>query len=228
MASNYSPATAHHSVTPAHGIHVLLADDHPLLLSGFARSLADYGIEVVGQTRSADAAVEQYGELKPDVVVLDIRFGDKHTGFDAARAILDEHPDARIVFLSQFDEDTLIKQAYRLGARAFVTKECDPEVLATAIGRAHAGEQFFLPSVAERLAQMAIRGDKSPQSILDARELTVFKLMAQGQTNEEIAVALSLSSKTISNTSKTIKDKLDVTRQADITILAVRHGLIEA
>ena len=208
-------------------IRVLLADDHPIVMTGFAMSLSSLGMDVVGQARTPDEAAAMYADLQPDVLVLDIRFGTELTGLDAARAILARFPSARIVFLSQFDQDSLIKETYRIGARAFVTKDCDPADLATAVRHAHAGKLYFLPQIAERLANLSVRGDVSPQSQLDARGLEIFKLMAEGLTNAEIAEKLNLSAKTISNISQAVKEKLGVHRQAYITKLAVKHGLIE-
>jgi DNA-binding NarL/FixJ family response regulator len=208
-------------------IRVMLADDHPIVMTGFAMSLSEQGMEVVGQAKSPEEALAMYGQLQPDVLVLDIRFGTELTGLDAAENILKAHPRARIVFLSQFDQDSLIKETYRLGAHAFVTKDCDPADLATAVRQAHEGKLYFLPQIASRLASLAVRGDVSPQSQLDERGLEIFKLMAEGLTNAEIAEKLNLSTKTISNISQSVKEKLGVHRQAYITKLAVKHGLIE-
>ncbi|MEO7493810.1 MAG: response regulator transcription factor [Massilia sp.] len=208
-------------------IRVMLADDHPIVMTGFGMSLASDGMDVVGQARSPDEALAMYAELQPDVAVLDIRFGTELTGLEAAQAILAKYPQAKIVFLSQFDQDSLIKETYRIGARAFVTKDCDPADLATAVRHAHEGRLYFLPQIAERLAKLSVRGDVSPQSQLDQRGLEIFKLMAEGLTNAEIADKLNLSTKTISNVSQAIKEKLGVHRQAYITKLAVKHGLIE-
>ncbi len=208
-------------------IRVLLADDHPIVMTGFAMSLSSLGMDVVGQAKTPDEAAAMYAALKPHVLVLDIRFGTELTGLDAARGILAQFPAARIVFLSQFDQDSLIKETYRIGARAFVTKDCDPADLATAVRHAHADKLYFLPQIAERLANLSVRGDVSPQSQLDARGLEIFKLMAEGLTNAEIAEKLNLSAKTISNISQAVKEKLGVHRQAYITRLAVKHGLIE-
>lgn len=205
----------------------MLADDHPIVMAGFSTSLAGLGMEVVGQARSPDEAVAMYDALLPDVAVFDIRFGAGLSGLDAARTVLKAHPQARIVFLSQFDQDSLIKETYRLGAKAFVTKDCDPADLASAVRQAHGGKLYFLPHIAERLANLSVQGDVSPQSQLDQRGLEIFKLMAEGLTNAEIAEKLNLSTKTISNISQSIKEKLGVDRQAYITKLAVRHGLIE-
>jgi DNA-binding NarL/FixJ family response regulator len=208
-------------------IRVLLADDHPIVMTGFAMSLEGQGLEVVAQARTPAEALAQFQQLKPDVAVLDIRFGEQLTGLDVARQILAHTSSAAIVFLSQFDQDSLIKETYRLGGRAFMTKDCDPADLAAAVRRAHEGELYFLPHIAERLANLSVRGDASPQSQLDERALEIFTLMAEGLTNAEIAEKLDVSTKTISNISQAVKEKLGVHRPAYITRLAVKHGLIE-
>jgi two-component system invasion response regulator UvrY len=208
-------------------IRVMLADDHPIVMTGFAMSLEAQGLEVVAQARSPEEALVQYQQHRPDVIVLDLRFGEQLTGLDVAKQILAHTPDAAIVFLSQFDQDALIKETYRLGGRAFMTKDCDPDDLAAAVRRAHDGELYFLPNIAERLANLSVRGDTSPQSQLDERSLDIFTLMAEGLTNAEIAEKLDVSTKTISNISQAVKEKLGVHRPADITRLAVKHGLIE-
>ncbi|GJI89887.1 DNA-binding response regulator [Rugamonas sp. R1(2021)] len=205
----------------------MLADDHPIVMTGFAMSLTGQGLDVVAQARTPEEALEQHKRLAPDVIVLDIRFGDQLTGLDVAKQILAQAPSAAIVFLSQFDQDSLIKETYRLGGRAFMTKDCDPADLAAAVRRAHEGELYFLPHIAERLANLSVRGDASPQSQLDERALEIFTLMAEGLTNAEIAEKLDVSTKTISNISQAVKEKLGVHRPAYITRLAVKHGLIE-
>lgn len=208
-------------------IRVLLADDHPIVMTGFALSLEGEGMEVVGQVRTPQAAIQSYIVLQPDVVVLDIRFGAELTGLDAAKSILEQFSRANIIFLSQFDQDALIKETYRLGGRAFVTKDCDPADLAIAVQKAHVGELYFMPSIAERLANLSVRGDTSPQSLLDQRELAIFTMMAEGLTNVEIAEKLDLSPKTISNVSQAVKERLGIHRPALMTKLAVKYGLIQ-
>lgn len=190
-------------------------------------SLEGQDMEVVAQARTPEEALAQHAAVLPDVLILDIRFGGQLTGLDIARQIFGQSPAARIVFLSQFDQDSLIKEAYRIGARAFITKDCDPDELVAAIRRAHQGELYFMPRIAERLASLSVKGDASPQSLLDDRSLEIFTLMAEGLTNVEIAERLAVSSKTISNASQAIKDKLGIHRAADITRLAVRHGLLQ-
>jgi DNA-binding NarL/FixJ family response regulator len=209
-------------------IRVVLADDHPIPMAGFSMTLVRYGVEVIGEAKTPEEAEKMYSSLSPDVLVMDIRFGEKMTGLDAAKHILQKYPDAKIVFLSQFDQDSLIKETYKIGGRAFVTKDCEPVDLATAVTRAYEGELFFLPHIAERLANMAVRGDDSPRSLLDERELKLFVLIARGSTISEMANALAVSPKTVSNLIHAVKVKLGLTRSADITRLAVKHGFIEA
>ena len=124
------------TVNASSTIRVLLADDHPIVMTGFAMSLSGEGMTVLGQVKTPQDAVQQYAALQPVVMILDIRFGAELTGLDAAKEILLAHPNANIVFLSQFDQDSLIKETYRLGAKAFVTKDCNPADLAIAVRRA--------------------------------------------------------------------------------------------
>ncbi|WKB50697.1 response regulator transcription factor [Eleftheria terrae] len=210
------------------GIKVLIADDHPLIVEGLVSALKREHIDCVAQACEAADVLPAFEAGPPDVViVLDIRFGEgQASGLDVARALLERHPKARIVFYSQFDQDELVREAYRLGGLSFVTKNAPVDVLAAAIRHAHEGRLYFATQIAQRLALLNVRGDESPQSKLDARELEVFKRMALGMTNLEIAEAMSLSPKTISNVSQSIKEQLGVHRPAEITRLAVRHLLI--
>ena len=209
-------------------IRVLLADDHPIVMAGFAMSLQGQGIAVIGQAKTPQEAIDQYNDLQPDAAIVDIRFGEQLSGFDVARTLLQQHPAARIIFLSQFDQDGFIKQAYSLGGRAFVTKDCDAVDLAQVVRKVHGGELAFIPAIAERLANLSVQKDNSPQTLLDKRALTIFTLIAEGLTNAEIAEKLDISIKTVSNSSQIIKEKLGVARQADITKMALKFGLIQA
>ena len=207
-------------------IRVLIADDHPLIILGLTAALAKHNIKVIERVTVAEEVLDKYSETHPDVVILDIRFGEGLTGLDVAAQILQRFPDARIVFYSQFDQDETMREAYRLGGAAFIPKNTAPILLADAIKKAHAGQIFFLPEIAERLALIGVRGGESPQSKLDPRELEVFRMMARGLTNAEIAETMNVTARTISNISSDVKEKLGVGRPADITLLAVRHLII--
>jgi two-component system, NarL family, invasion response regulator UvrY len=208
-------------------IKVLLADDHPLILEGLKAALTKRGMRVVGETGSADEVMGRFRQSRPDVLVLDLRFGPGATGLDVARSLLSKEPEARIVFYSQFDQDEVIREAYRIGASAYITKNQPPDVLAEAIGEAAQGKTYFVPAIAERLALLGVRGDDSPRARLDAREAEVFVQLANGLTNNEIAARMSLSSKTIGVIAQAIRDKLGVQRTAEMTRLAVRYGMID-
>jgi len=208
-------------------IRVLIADDHPLIALALTPALRSLGIEVVATATTVEEVVEKYVQVKPDVVVLDIRFRRGLTGLEVARELVQGAPPARIVFYSQFDQDEVLKEAYRVGGMAFVTKDKGPALLADAIKQAHAGQIFFLREIAERLALINLRGDESPQAKLELRELQVFRLMAEGFTNVEIAQKMNLSTRTITTLTQTVKEKLGVQRQADLTRLALKHQIIE-
>lgn len=207
-------------------IKVLVADDHPLITQGLVNELKPFGIDHVDAVMDGTEVVRRFGELSPDVLVLDLRIGAVR-GLDVARELLTGNPDARIVFYSQFDQDHIVRETYRIGGKAFIPKSADPGLLAQAIHAAQRGGTYFMPEIAERLALMSVRGDDSPQTKLGERELVVFKKMAQGLTNAEIAHDLDLSVKTIGLATQNVKETLGVNRAADITRLALKHQLIE-
>lgn len=208
-------------------IRVLLADDHPIVMAGFALSLGSMEIEVIGEVTTPHEAVESYQILQPDVLMIDLRFGEKLTGMDAAKTILARDPQAKILFLSQFDQDALIKQCYSIGGRGFLTKDISAADLAQAVVEAHRGDIYFLPRIAKRLANLSVKGDQSPAALLEPREFEIFLLTAKGRTNQEMADQLGLSPKTISNVTNSLKEKLGTSRIADLTLLAVKHGYVE-
>jgi two-component system invasion response regulator UvrY len=208
-------------------LRVLIADDHPLIIEGLVAALKRLGLRVVGHVEVATDVIAKYMQTQPDVLVLDVRFGPGPTGLDVARELIARDANARIVFYSQFDQNEVIREAYRLGGAAFITKNTPAEVLARAIGEAHAGRTYFLPEIAERLALLGVHGEQSPRAMLDEREVEVFMLMAGGLTNNEIAERMNLSAKTIGNIGQAVKEKLGVQRATDLTRLAVRHGMLD-
>jgi DNA-binding NarL/FixJ family response regulator len=207
-------------------IQVLVADDHPLIAQGLVSELKRFGIDHVDTVMDGTEVFRRFSELSPDVLVLDLRIGAVR-GLDVAHQLLTSHPEARIVFYSQFDQDHIVREAYRIGGKAFIPKNADPSLLAQAIKTAQRGGTYFMPDIAERLALMSVRGDDSPQAKLGERELVVFRKMARGLTNAEIAHDLDLSVKTIGLTTQNIRETLGVSRAADITRLALKHQLIE-
>ncbi len=211
-------------------IRVLIADDHPLVMEGVAGALQRFGIDVVGCTSNAQDVVQRYGKARPDVVVMDVRFGPAMNGLEAVKALLQARPQAKVVIYTQFDQIELVQEAYKAGCLAFVTKISDPEDLVSAIRKAAQGETFLLPEIGERLALLSIRpGHKLPpvHAQLSERDTDVFKLLAKGHTIAETAKTMALSPRTISNICLHIKQVLGVQNIPEMTRLAVKLGVID-
>lgn len=205
-------------------IKVLIVDDHELLLSGFEASLSDNGIDVAGKFLSAENLIGHYEDLRPNVLVLDVRLGGGNNGLDACKDLLNKYPEAKIVILSQFDQDCIIEESYKSGALSFVKKSESIETLCEAITKASQGEQFFTEGVAQKLVRFKMNSKNL--DVLNEKEKDVFVLAAKGLLNNEIASELGYSLRTIVNIIGSIKEKLDLNRQVDFTLLAIKNGLI--
>jgi len=214
----------HERLTPA--IRVVMADDHAALFEGLGSILLQHNIDVVKLTNQPSEISACYAALRPDVLLLDIRFRDNVSGLDIAQNILHRYPRANIVFLSQYEVGTLIKEAYRLGARAYVNKRTDIPTLISAIQHASKGEKIYTPDVDAKYRELVEKGGGAPQEKLRGRELQTFILVAEGFSNLEIAEKLGVSAKTISLDVAYIKGQLGLERNAELTKLAIQHGLI--
>jgi DNA-binding NarL/FixJ family response regulator len=213
---------------PANLTTVLLADDHPLLRSGFFEAMGVSGdIEVVYSTDDPQDACNAFAKYNPDVVVMDILFKNKMTGLDAIKLILAAHPQANIIVLSQHDQGRLIKETYQLGALAFIPKDVEPEQLIEGIKMAAKGEKYFLPEVAQKLAFLTAEQKAEPQDLLSKREFEVYRLIAKDRSNVEIADELGLSQKTVNNALFSLRTKLGLRRNTEIAKHALKHGIIK-
>jgi two-component system invasion response regulator UvrY len=209
-------------------ITVLLADDHPLLRNGFIEAMVECKeIKVIYSTDNAQDACDSYRKYQPDVVVIDILFKEKMTGLDAIKVILNINPHAKVVVLSQHDQARLIKEAYQLGALAYVPKESEPELLIDAIIKASMGKKHFLPEIAQKLAYLSAEQDTDPKSLLNQREFDIYRLIANDRSNTEIAEELGLSQKTVNNALFSLRSKLGLKRNTEITKHALKHGIIK-
>lgn len=209
------------------GIKVFLADDHRLLVAGFRDVLKDYGIDVVEVAYSLDGLIAHFLEVKPDVLVIDVRFDSKdcgENGLDVCEELLAREPSAKIIVFSQFDDQYIIERSYKLGVLAFVRKDESTEVLNEAIKTVAQGKEYFSPEIARLLAWSAIK-DRNPKRLLDENEMRAFTLAADGALLADIASTMDLSLKTAGLLMKSVKTKLGVESQADITKLAIRHGI---
>ncbi len=210
-------------------IRVLLVDDHALVRTGFRLLLqAHPGTSVVGEADSGESACKRYDELTPDVVVMDLAMPGMG-GMEALRRIRAHHPEARVLTLSAHDDPLHAQRALREGARGFLSKRSAPEALLEAITTVAAGQRYLDAELARKLALSEADGaGKSPLERLSEREFEVFVRLARGHTVQRIAEDLKLSASTIGTHLYNIKQKLGVVNQSELTLIALRHGLIEA
>ncbi len=210
-------------------IRVLLVDDHAVVRTGFRLLLqAHPGTTVVGEADSGESACQRFEELAPDVVVMDLAMPGMG-GLEALRRIRAHHPEARVLTLSAHDDPQHAQRALREGARGFLSKRSAPEALLEAITTVAAGKRYLDAEVARKLALSDADGTgRSPLERLSEREFEVFVRLASGHTVQHIAEDLKLSASTIGTHLYNIKQKLGVVNQSELTLIAIRHGLIEA
>jgi two-component system, NarL family, invasion response regulator UvrY len=210
-------------------IQVLLVDDHAVVRTGFRLLLQSQpDINVAAEAQSGEAACQMYAELAPDVVVMDLGMPGMG-GLEAVRRIRARNPTARVLALSAHDDPMHARRALREGALGFLSKRSAPEALIEAIATVAAGRRYIDPSLAQKLALAEIEGAaRSPIEQLSEREFEVFIRLAGGATVQKIADDLKLSASTIGTHLYNIKQKLGVVNQSELTLLAIRHGLIEA
>jgi DNA-binding NarL/FixJ family response regulator len=210
-------------------IRVLIADDHTLFREGLRALLASVSdIDVVGETASGQETLVKADELQPDVILMDIQMPDLN-GIEATRRILRAHPHTGIIMLTMFQDDDSVFAAMRAGARGYVLKGADQSVLLRAMRAVANGESLFSPEIAERLMQFfanlkpAAGAEIFPE--LTAREREILTLIAQGDTNADIATRLTLSVKTVRNHVSNIFSKLQVADRVQAAIRAREAGL---
>ena len=208
---------------------VLLVDDHAVVRMGFRLLLQSQShITVVAEAGCGEEACQMYAELAPDVVVMDIGMPGMG-GLEAMRRIRARDASAKILALSAHDDAMHARRALREGALGFLSKRSAPEALIDAIASIGAGRRYIDPSIAQKLALADVDGAAgSPIEQLSEREFEVFMRLARGATVQRIADDLKLSASTIGTHLYNIKQKLGAVNQSELTLLAIRHGLIEA
>ena len=209
-------------------IRVLLVDDHAVVRTGFRLLLqAHPDITVAGEADSGESACQRYLELTPDVVVMDLGMPGMG-GLEALRRIRAHHAQARVLALSAHDDPLYARRALREGARGFLSKRSAPEALLEAISAVAAGQRYLDPNLAQKLALDEVEGaGKSAVERLSEREFEVFVRLAGGASVQRIADDLKLSGSTVGTHLYNIKQKLGATNQAELTLIAIRRGLIE-
>jgi two-component system, NarL family, response regulator DevR len=214
-------------VARAQPIRVLLVDDHVVTRIGLRTLLSGFSqIEVAGEAGSVASALTEAMRLKPDIILLDVRLSDGN-GFDACRQLQKLGSEARVLILTSFADDETIFESIAAGADGYLLKEIDGDGLLRAITNVAEGKSILDPAITRRvLSRLRMPGPEpklnSKLNLLSAQERRVLALVAEGKTNKEIAVELSLSDKTVKNYLSNTLDKLKVSRRSEAAAVYVR------
>jgi len=209
------------------GKRILLADDHAMVRLGFRMLLDGAGAAVVGEAANGESAVRMYAETNPDVVVMDVSMPGIG-GLAALERLLLWEPKARVLMLSAHNDDIVPVRAMRLGARGYLCKRAEPDEFLLAVGQVAQDRRYLDPALAQSVALAQLSGSASPVEALTEKELAVFLKLAEGRSVNDVAADFCLSPSTVGTHLYHIKQKLNVQNAAELTLVAVRNGLIEA
>lgn len=209
-------------------INVMLVDDHAVVRMGFKMLLeSDTDIKVIAEAESGELSIQRYVEHKPDVVVMDITMPGIG-GLEAIERILAKDNAAKILVLSAHEDSVHPKRVLNAGAMGYLTKRSAAEELIKAIRTVASGKKYLEASVAQQMAIQQLSGDQNPVDVLSPREFEVFMALAKGKTTNEIAETLFLSPRTVGTHLYNIKQKLNANNSAEIALIAMRSGLLDA
>lgn len=201
-------------------IHLLLADDHVLMRQGVAALLnAEPDMEVVAQAGNAREALAACRQHRPDVTLMDLRLPELEC-VGAIEAIVAEFPHARILILTDYEGAEDIYRAMKAGARGYLLKSASPDELRETVRAVHAGLKRIAPEMAIRLAERSLVGE------LTETERAVLREMAKGQSNQQIADALTVTEGTVKFHVNNILLKLDAANRTEAVLIALKRGLV--
>ncbi|HWR51193.1 MAG TPA: response regulator transcription factor [Bryobacteraceae bacterium] len=203
-------------------ITVILVDDHSLVRKGFRRMLEDEAdISVVGEAGSGREALEVAGRLKPRVVVMDMSMPEMD-GVEATRELRKVLPGAAVLILSMYSQENYVRRAFEAGAQGYILKNADEVDLGAAIRDIAAGKRVIDPGI----EAAARETDADSLERLTPRERQILQLIAEGNSNKEIAAMLTLSVNTVCVHRANLMDRLGVHRTAELVLYAIRKGLV--
>ncbi len=208
-------------------VTIVLVDDHAVVRAGVRRLLEQEALfDVIGEADSGEKAYQMFGELKPDVMVMDLSMPGMG-GLEAIRRILMRHERARILVLTMHEDLSFANQALKLGAKGYLIKNTLGDDLVKSIQTVSRGEVFLSDEIAKKMAMQSISGDQDPIHELSAREFEIFRLLAEGLEIDAIATTLNISSKTVSNYQTMIKQKLNINTPVELIRYAIKAGVIK-
>lgn len=208
-------------------IRVMLVDDHAVVRMGFKLLLQGAeDIDVVAEAESGEEAIKRYAEIKPDVVVMDISMPGIG-GMEAVTRLLAKDPAAKVLILSAHEDSSHPKRLLKAGAVGYLSKRSAAEELIQAIHQVATGKTFLDSKLAQAMAVQQLTGEQNPVEVLSDREFEVFMLLAKGQSVAHIAEKLFLSPRTVGTHLYNIKQKLNANNSAEITLIAMRNGLLD-
>lgn len=210
-------------------IRVLVVDDHDLVRAGITRMLADIdGLQVVGQADCGEESLIKARELKPDVVLMDVKMPGIG-GLEATRKLLRSHPDIKILAVTACEDDPFPTWLLQAGAAGYLTKGAVLNEMVHAIRLVFSGQRYISPQIAQQLALKAFepQTNGSPFELLSDREVQIALMIAGCQKVQSISDKLCLSPKTVNTYRYRIFDKLSISSDVELALLAVRYGMVE-
>jgi two-component system response regulator NreC len=211
-------------------IKVLIAEDHVMVRQGFMVLLnSQPDIEVIGEAADGNEMVEQAENLRPDVVLADISMPNLN-GIEATKLIHQRYPDMPVVMITIHTSSSFVIRALRNGARGYVVKNDDFQHVIQAIKAVSLGQRYLSSQVSEQIIDAVISGtslDYNLDERISIREREILQLIAEGNTNSQIAKKLVISARTVETHRTNIMRKLELTSQIDILRYAIQHGMAQ-
>jgi DNA-binding NarL/FixJ family response regulator len=206
---------------------ILLADDHAVVRQGFGRILAAQSdMEIVGEAGNGREAVEMAEKLKPEVVVMDVSMPELN-GIEATRRLVKSLPYTRVLALSMHKDSVYVREILRAGARGYLLKDSSDQDLIAAVRSLAKGEGYISPAVSGAVLADYRQHVTDPIDLLTSREREVLQMIAEGQTNKDIAGKLNLSVYTVDAHRGRIMEKLNLHSAGEMVRFAMRNGLID-